>query len=166
MKKTYGNRKCDLCGKPFVRRSPAQKYCSDECYRIMWGKKNNDRKKEVRQIAKSGIPQAEKEDASKLVSNACPKDCRFRDGLGGGTYYCNYGEIACAEGLIDKPARNFDPDNATYNCGGKLYEPGKSKRKKPIALISKPKTDEEVKSYQREVSDKFVGNQFRRGNLK
>lgn len=166
MSKTYGNRNCDLCGKPFVRRSPAQKYCSDECYRIMWGKKNNDRKKAVRQIAKSGIPQPEKEDASQLCNKACPKDCRFRDKLNSSTYYCNYGEIACAKGLIDRPARNLDPDNASYNCGGKLYEPGKRKRKKPIALISKPKTDEEVKSYQREVSDKFVGNQFRRGNLK
>ena len=166
MKKEYSTKKCALCGKEFTPNSPPQKYCSDECYRVLQRKYNKERKKAVRQIKLSGIPQPEKEDASQLCNQACPKDCRFRDKLDSSTYYCNYGEIACAKGKIEKPARNLDPDNATYNCGGKLYEPGKRKRKKPIALISKPKTDEEVKSYQREVSDKFVGNQFRRGNLK
>ena len=166
MKKEYRTKKCDLCGKEFTPSSPPQKYCSKECYEVMQHKLNTDRKKEVRQMAKAGVPIRKKEDAKQLVNNACPKDCRFRDKLDGGTYYCNYGEIACAEGLIDKPARNLDPDNATYNCGGKLYEPGKSKRKKPIALVSEPKTDEEVNAYQREVRDKYVGNEFRRGNLK
>lgn len=165
MNKKYVTKKCEVCGKEFIPTAPPQIYCSDECKKTGQREYRREYKRKLKLRTGMSI-QSAIVDESQLVANACPKDCRFREKLGLGFYYCNYGEIAFREGLISKPVRNDDPDNASYNCGGKLYEPVSRNKTKGLKLSHRPKEDEEFDNYKRDRINQYIGNEYRRGNVK
>lgn len=86
------------------------------------------------------------------VDNYCPKDCRYRDMLGSTQHYCNYGEVAHAEGLIDKPIRG----GTVADC--KVYEKGKRRRK----ALQTPKSKNAILLEQERKKERKNGNRSRK----
>lgn len=119
-------RKCACCGREFVPRDNRNTYCTDPyCKSVA---RSENQKRYLERVANGQKTRKRKGPVS--CNNTCPKDCRFRELLGGNTYYCNYGQVAHKEGKIDKPVRGGTVDECT------MYEPGKHKRR-TVQLPSK-----------------------------
>lgn len=142
---------CVECGNEFTTTSASKIVCSTECrktrrtrYEREWARQNYKSTKPTKPKAKKAKPEP-------TVASSCPKDCHYRGWIGG-TPCCDY---ILVEG-------NPRPCGIGKNCT--VYVKKKRTQKKNQIVIAPRSESSEIKSYKIESSNRYVGNEHRKGN--